>query len=128
MPAPEAIVNHAVESLTLPAILRQNLKWRHLAYLVKRHPELRRKFPLHVFWDEDHLWTTAALVGVLGARQSRVLLALAAPYALRSARRRGPGRRARVIALAEMPGQAIRQVAEVVGLAAASVRHRTLVL
>jgi hypothetical protein len=126
--APRALVYHAVESHTLPGILRQNLKWRHLAYLAKRHPEFRREFPLRVFWDEDHLLTTAALVGVLGARRTPLLLALAVPYARKSARRRGSGPRGRVIALAEMPGQAVRQVAEVAGLVAGSIRHRTLLL
>jgi GT2 family glycosyltransferase len=127
-PAPDAIVNHAVESHTLPGIVRQNLKWRHLAYLAKRHPEMRRDFPLRVFWDEDHLWTTAALVGVVGARRHPALLLLAVPYVRRSLGRRGRGKRARAIAAAEMPGQAVRQVAEVVGLAAGSVRHRTFLL
>jgi glycosyltransferase involved in cell wall biosynthesis len=126
--APEAIVNHSIESHTLPGILRQNLKWRHLAYLAKRHPEIRAEFPLGIFWDADHLRTTGALLGVIGARRSPVLLALAAPYARHSLRRRGRGRRARTIAAAEMPGQAVRQVAEVLGMVAGSVRHRTLIL
>lgn len=127
-PAPDAIVNHAVESHTLPGIVRRNLKWRHLAYLAKLHPEMRRSFPLRVFWDVEHLWTTAALLGLLGARRRRPLLALAAPYALRSSRRRGRQPRRRAIAVAELPGQAIRQAAEVLGLAAGSVRHRTFLL
>jgi GT2 family glycosyltransferase len=126
--APDAIVNHAVESHTLPGIVRQNLKWRHLAYLAKRHPEMRRGFPLRVFWDADHLRTTAALVGVVGARRHRALLALGVPYVVHSVGRRGRGKRARAIAAAEMPGQAVRQVAEVAGLAAGSLRHRTFVL
>ncbi len=126
--APEAIVNHAVESHTLPGILRQNLKWRHLAYLVKRHPELRRELTLGVFWDADHLWASVALAGLIAASRNRGLIVLTAPYALRASRRRGPGRRARAVAVAELPGQAVRQFAEVLGLAAGSVRHRTLVL
>lgn len=126
--APEATVNHAIESYSLVGILRQNLKWRHLAYLVKRHPELRAQMPLRVFWDSEHLWTTVALVGVLGAPYRRTLLALIAPYVVRSAGRRGPGMRSRGVALAEIPGQAVRQGAEVLGLAVGSVRHRTLVL
>jgi glycosyltransferase involved in cell wall biosynthesis len=126
--APDAIVNHAVESHTLPGIVRQNLKWRHLAYLAKLHPEMRRDFPLRVFWDVDHLWTTAALVGLVGARRNRGLLALAAPYALRASRRRGREPRRRALAVAEMPGQAVRQLAEVLGLAVGSVRHRTFLL
>jgi GT2 family glycosyltransferase len=112
--APEAVAYHAVESHTLPGIVRQNLKWRYLAYLVSRHPEFRRTMPLRLFWDEEHLWTATAMVGVLGA--------------VRSSRRRGRSRQGRVTAIAEMPGQAVRQAAEVLGMAAGSVRHRTLVL
>jgi GT2 family glycosyltransferase len=127
-PAGDAIVNHAVESHTLPGILRQNVKWRHLAYLAKRHPKLRRRFPLGVFWDEEHLWTTLALAGVLGSRRRPGLAALALPYVLRASHRRGPGWRARAVSLAELPGQAVRQLAEVAGMAAGSVRHRTFLL
>jgi glycosyltransferase involved in cell wall biosynthesis len=126
--APDAVVNHAIESHTLPGIVRQNLKWRHLAYLARQHPEIRDTFPLRVFWDADHLRTTAALAGVLGAARSRPLLALAAPYVVHSMNRRGTAPRSRAITAAEIPGQAVRQVAEVAGLAAGSVRHRTLVL
>ena len=126
--AGDAIVNHAVLSYTLPGILRENLKWRHLAYLVRRHPELRPALTLRVFWDDEHAWTALALAGVLGATRRRALLALAAPYILRGLRRRGPEPRQRAIAALELPGQAIRQSAEVAGLLAGSVRHRTLVL
>ena len=56
------------------------------------------------------------------------MLALAAPYAIRASRRRGTAPRRRAIALADMPGQAVRQAAEVVGLAAGSLRHRTFLL
>lgn len=126
--APAATVNHAVESHTLPGIIRQNLKWRHLAYLAKRHPEFRGEFPLRIFWDDDHLRTTLALAGLAAAPRARALLALALPYALHAAGRRGRGPRARLIALAEMPGQFARQAAEVAGLAAGSIRHRTVVL
>jgi len=126
--APGAVVHHAIESHTLPGILRQNLKWRHLAYLVGRHPELRRVLTLGVFWDADHLWVSVAAAGLAGSRRARPLALLAAPYAVRAARRRGPGRRARAIAVAELPGQAVRQLAEVAGLAAGSARHRTLLL
>jgi hypothetical protein len=126
--APDAIVNHAIESFTLPGILRENLKWRHLAYLAKRHPEVRRELELGVFWDADHLWGTVALAGLVGALWRPRLGALAFPHALRAAGRRGPGRRARALAVAELPGQTVRQIAEVMGLAAGSVRHRTLLL
>ena len=123
-----AVVNHAVEAHTLPGILRQNVKWRHLAYLVKRHPEFRRELTWRIFWDGDHLLTAAAMAGVVGGRRHRLLLLLAAPYVRRSLARRGRGARARTVAAAELPGQAVRQAAEVVGLAAGGVRHRTPIL
>jgi glycosyltransferase involved in cell wall biosynthesis len=126
--APGAIVDHAVESHTLPGIVRQNWKWRHLAYLVKRHPEFRREMPLGLFWDREHLLTTAALAGLLGARRHPALLALALPYAARATRRRGPEPRRRALALAELPGQLVRQGVGVAGMAAGAVRHRTPVL
>jgi glycosyltransferase involved in cell wall biosynthesis len=126
--ARRAVVNHAVESHTLPGMVRENLKWRHLAYLVKRHPEVRRDLCLRVFWNADHLAMTLAVAGVAGAARDRRALALTAPWAVRASRRRGAGARARATALAELPGQSVRQLAEVAGLAAGSVRHRTLLL
>jgi GT2 family glycosyltransferase len=122
--APDAVVNHAIESFSLPGIVRENLKWRHLAYLARRHPELRRDLELGVFWDSDHLWGSVALAGLLGALWSPWSTALVAPYALRATRRSGRPD----VALAELPGQLVRQIAEIVGLAAGSVRHRTLLL
>ena len=128
LPAHDAVVNHAVESHTLPGIVRQNFKWRHLAYLVKHHPELRRTFPAGIFWDPQHLQTFAALTGLALARRHPAFLLLAGPYASTAWRRRGRGPRARATALIEVPGQATRQVAELVGLVVGSVRHRTVLL
>jgi glycosyltransferase involved in cell wall biosynthesis len=126
--APEAVAYHAIESHTLPGIIRQNLKWRHLAYLVKLHPEIRRELTLRVFWDGEHLAVTAFLAGLAGARRHPLLLALAGPYVARVSRRRGPGLRSRAMALADLPGATVRQGAEVAGLAAGSLRHRTWLL
>jgi glycosyltransferase involved in cell wall biosynthesis len=129
VPAADAVVNHAVEAHSLPGIVAQNLKWRHLAYLVKRHPEFRRRLVLGVFWDVEQLWVTVAALGMLGAATGRRrLLALALPHAVALSGRRGRGAPGRGLALLELPGQAIRQLAEVAGLAAGSVRHRTVVL
>ncbi len=128
VPASDAVVYHAVESHTLPGILRQNLKWRHLAYLVKRHPEFRSRLPLGLFWDADHLRTTAAVVGMLGARRRPALALLAAPYLRRALARRGGTPAQRAVAGLELPGQAVRQLAELGGMLAGSVRHRTLIL
>jgi GT2 family glycosyltransferase len=126
--APGAVVYHAVEAHSLAGILRQNLKWRHLAYLAKQHPEMRREFPLGIFWDAEHVRTTLAIAGVLLGFRRRALLALTLPYIAHGLGRRGSGKRDRAIALAELPGQAVRQVAEVAGMAAGSVEHGTLLL
>ena len=126
--APGALAYHAVESHSLPGILRQNLKWRYLAYLVKQHPEFRRHLVLGVFWDMEHLTVTAAAAGVAGATRNRAALMLAVPYVVRAMNRRGPGWKSRTIAAGELPGAAVRQFAEVLGMAAGSVEHRTLLL
>lgn len=126
--APEAVVYHAIESFTLPGILRQNLKWRHLAYLVKRHPEFRRELTLRLFWDEEHLLVIAATLGLAVARKRPAFGLLALPYVARAAARRGRRPRQRATALLEIPGQAVRQLAETVGMAIGSARHRTALL
>ena len=128
VPAAGAVAYHAIESHPLPGIVRQNLKWRHLAYLLRNHPEFRRELSLGVFWDVHHARAAGALAGLAGARVHPLLGGLALPWAAWAWSRRGKGPKARAIALAEAPGQLARQGAEVIGLAAGSVRHRTLVL
>lgn len=128
VPAPDAVVYHAVESHPLPSIIRQNWKWRHLAYLVKNHPEFRREMPLGLFWDDHHLRVTAAAVGVSAARRHPLLLGLAAPYVAQVLGRRGRGAGNRAAGLLDLPGAAVRQLAEVAGLAIGSARNRTFVL
>ena len=126
--ARRAVVHHAIESHTLPGMLRENLKWRHLAYLVKRNPEVRRDLTLGHFWDVDHLAVTVGMAGLAASLRLRPLALLFLPYAVRATRRRGRGPRGTFTALAELPGQTVRQFAEVLGMAAGSVRHRTFLL
>jgi glycosyltransferase involved in cell wall biosynthesis len=128
--ARRAVVNHAVESHTLPGILRQNLKWRYLAYLVKRNPQVRRDLFLRVFWDRDHLLVTIGVAGLARAvaRRRPAPALLYVPYAWSATRRRGRRLRGTTTALVELPGQTLRQFAEVLGMAAGSIRHRTFLL
>jgi hypothetical protein len=128
VPEPHAVVFHAIESLTLPGIVRRKLHRRDWAYALGRNPELRSNLTLRLFLTEDHLRITAALVGLAGARMRPWLAALAVPYALQASRRRGSGRKARVMALAEVPGQGVREAADMLAMATGSVRYRTLVL
>ena len=125
--AHEAKVFHAVESHSLPGIVRQNLKWGHLPHFVAQHPEFRAHMPLRIFWDAEHLRTTGLMVALAGARRHPAALAAGLPYVRHAMRRRGGGRR-RLIAAAEIPGQAVRQIAEVVVMAYGGVRSRTPVL
>jgi glycosyltransferase involved in cell wall biosynthesis len=126
--APDAVVNHAIEALTLPGMIRSAAKWRYLVYVVSRHPELRRELVLGVFWEREHLEVLLALAGALGARRRPALALLALPYVRHAGRRRGPRLAERLVAAAELPGQAVQELAELATMAAGSVRFRTLVL
>jgi hypothetical protein len=126
---PAAVVNHAVEAHTLPEFIRRNLRWRHLAYVVARHPSLRSDCALGVFWKPSHLTVLLALAGVAGARRAPAAAPLLAlPYLIPELMRRG-GRPVDIaVAAAEVPGRAVNELAEVIAMAAGSARYRTLVL
>jgi len=126
--APDVVVNHAVEAHTLPGFVRRNLRWRHLAYVVKRHPVLRRDCLLGVFWKDGHLRVALALTGLAGWRRRPALAALALPYVLPELGRRGARPVDVAVAVLELPGRAVNEFAELSAMAAGSLRHRTLVL
>ncbi len=126
--APDAIVNHAIEALTLPGMVRSAYKWRYLAYVLARHPELRRECVLGVFWEPEHLEVLLALAGAVGARRRPVLALLALPWLRREGRRRGTRLPERLVAAAELPGRTVQELAEVATMASGSVRFRTFVL
>jgi cellulose synthase/poly-beta-1,6-N-acetylglucosamine synthase-like glycosyltransferase len=48
--APDALIYHAVEALSFREKVRSNQKWQHLAYIVKLHPELRRRCCMRIWW------------------------------------------------------------------------------
>jgi GT2 family glycosyltransferase len=126
--ARDAVVNHAVEAHTLPRFVARNLRWRHLAYVVGRHPSLRRDCLLGVFWKPSHLTLLIALAGVAGARRAPALALLSLPYLVPELRRRGTRPQDVAVAAAEVPGRAVNELAEVLTRVAGSARHRTLVL
>jgi GT2 family glycosyltransferase len=126
--APSAVVNHAVEAHVLPRFIQLNTRWRHLAYVVKRHPGLRRDCTLGVFWKEEHARVVLAAAGLAGARRRPPLAALALPYVLGELGRRGRRPVDMAVAALELPGRAVNELAEVLTMAAGSIRHRTLVL
>jgi GT2 family glycosyltransferase len=124
---PEAVVYHAVEAYALPQAIKLARKWGPIAYLVKRHPQLRREhgYPLRVFWRDTHFQLLLAAIGL--ARRGP-WLALAIPYVQRKATRRGTTKRDIAAGLIELPGQVAIDTVELVTMAEASARHRTLVL
>src|SRR5439155_794629 len=74
--APEVLTYHAVEATTLPARLRETWRWQHLAYIVRRHPQLREQMPLRLFWKPSHAYLIPALAGLGLARRHPLLAAL----------------------------------------------------
>jgi GT2 family glycosyltransferase len=126
--APDARVFHAVEAYSLAGAVRLAFKWRHLAYVVRRHPEVRGWFALRVFWREAHLRLCLALAGALLARRHPLAAALCLPYLRERLGVHGRGVPARLRAARELPGRAAVDLAEIAAMVAGSARYRTFVL
>jgi GT2 family glycosyltransferase len=126
--APGALVFHAVESYPLPRMLALNAKWADTALLVKRHPQLRRRYTLGIFWRVSHFKLSLALLGVTLGRRHAPLAALALPYVRDALETRGTHARGRVAAAAELPGRVTVDLFEMLTLIRGSWRYRTIVL
>ena len=128
VPAPDALAYHAVEAYNLPDAIRLNLKWQHLAFVIKRHPELRDGFEHGVFWRRSHRDLALLLAGVVLARRLPPALLLAGPWTYRRVTRRGRHKRALAAGVAELPGAFVVDLAEIATMCWGSARYRTLVL
>jgi GT2 family glycosyltransferase len=127
--APEVLTHHAVEAGSLRGKLRTVPRWRGLALVVRRHPEVRRHLVGGIFWRASHALLPVAALGLLRARRTHGLSLLAAvPYVLAARGSYGPGARGQARALAEVPGRAAVDAAEIVALARGSLEQRTLIL
>jgi GT2 family glycosyltransferase len=126
--APDALVYHCIEGYTLIGALRLARKWEAIAYLVKLHPEVRRSFPLRIFWRATHLRLMLAALGLGMARRHPVLAMLTLPYINYALRQRGTHLSARVVSCVELPGRVAVDALELAVLIRGSIRHRTLVL
>ena len=126
--APDARVFHAVESYSLPGAIKLNFKWQHLAFIIKRHPELRSHFTNHIFWRRSHRDLALLLAGLVAARWLPPALLMGTPWVYRRLTRRGTYKRALVVGVVEMPGRLVVDLAEMVTMCMGSVRYRTLVL
>ncbi len=116
---PDALVHHAVRAVRFPHHLRSLWRWRGLALVVRRHPQLRSLMPGRVFWKDSHPPALLALVGLLLGLRRRRLLLLAVPLVARRWLERGP-RFGTQLAVADL--------AEVSVVLAGSVRHRSVLL
>ena len=126
--APELLTYHAVEPMSLGRRLRTAWRWGDLAYLVRRHPGLRRECYFRVFWRLEHAWLVLGLAGAAGARRRPALALLALPWIARRMPAYGPSPRGRLRALSELPSRVLIDLVEVAALARGSARHRTLFL
>ncbi len=125
---PDAKVFHSVDAYALPDAIKLNLKWRHLAFVIKRHPELRRHFTNRVFWRRSHRDVVLLSLGVLLYSRLPVAVLLGTPWVYRRLTRRGPGRRALFVGAVELPGALVVDLAEVATMCWGGAKYRTLML
>jgi glycosyltransferase involved in cell wall biosynthesis len=126
--APDAVVNHAVETYSLRGMMRLSMKWQHLPNTVSRHPSIRDQYRYGIFWRPSHAELTAALLGmaVFGRRRWAPLLFLPYLRHFLPLARTPPHRWPRLVA--EVPTRVVIDLTEFVALARGSVRYRTLFL
>ncbi len=117
-----------MDAYSLPEAIKLNLKWRHLAFVIKRHPQLRRHFTHRVFWRRSHRDIVLLLVGAALASRLPAAMLLGLPWVYGRLTKRGRHRRALVAGALEMPGGFVVDLAEVATMCWGSVRYRTLIL
>ncbi len=127
---PDAVVCHAVHTMSLPGAVANAWRRRELPATLSRHPELRRELQGRVLWRASHAWLPVAGAGLALARSRRSALPalLALPWAISALPPRGASLRGRARAMSELPGRLVLDAAEVTALAWGSIRHRTLLL
>lgn len=132
--ADTAVVHHDVRASNWLTQVRETTHWHSLPLAVAKHPPLRQRLHLGVFWRRTHLPAIAAVAGLTAAatmrgRQARcAAAAFALPYvATRLVSEPLPyvGPKRRVLLL---PAALTIDLAEIVVLLGGSVRHRSLML
>jgi glycosyltransferase involved in cell wall biosynthesis len=118
---------HAVYDLGLLGYIRGVGRWGDLALLFKRHPSLRERLTLGVFWKRTHALLPIALAGLVLRRRNSLWTVLIIPWAVQWEPRHG-GPKGRVRHLLELPGWALIDLSEMVALTRGSIRHRSVLL
>jgi GT2 family glycosyltransferase len=125
---PGALVYHAIVPLSMAEKIRSQVKWQHLAYVVKKNPELRDWCTWRIWWKDEHLGAVLALIAIAGARRRPWMLAGTLPYLRIERRRHGPSKRQQLRSMRELPAHFVVELAEVATFVAGSVRYRTVLL
>jgi glycosyltransferase involved in cell wall biosynthesis len=126
--ASNALVYHAIDPLSLIEKIRSQYKWQHLAYVVKRNPQLREWCAMRVWWKDEHLDAVVALMALAGARRRPWMLLGLYPYFRIERYRHGTAKRQQLRAIREMPAHWVVEMAEVGTFLVGSVRYRTVLL
>jgi glycosyltransferase involved in cell wall biosynthesis len=124
----DAVVYHGIDVLSLTGKIRSQVKWQHLAYVVKRHPQLRERCDWGIWWKPEHLRATVSLVALAGAPRRPWMLVGVIPYVRLERWRHGPSKRQQLRSIRELPSHFLVELAEVATLVAGSVRYRTVLL
>lgn len=126
--ADAALVWHAVNPRSLGRALTEAFSRDTVPAVVSRHPRQRSALYLGLFARHAHGRLLLAALGAATLRRRPALaLLLAAPYASRY-RNRERGLRGQLRGFMQLPARIPVDAAEVVAMARASIRHRTLVL
>jgi GT2 family glycosyltransferase len=126
--APDAVVYHAVDTFSLPGLVRFNSRWQTLALVMKRHPEARRELAYGLFWKPRHALLLAAAAGLALSRHRPLFALLAVPYVRDAMPTHGAGPLGRARSCVQLAGRAVVDASELSAMVRGSVRHGTLIL
>jgi glycosyltransferase involved in cell wall biosynthesis len=127
--APEVLTYHAIVETTFLRRLRGIWRWQDLPILLKRHPAIRRQFPLWIFWKRTHVWLPFFGAGVyLGQRRGLQWTLLCLPWLVHGMPRHGTNPRGRYRNFLELPSRLTVDVTEFAALTVGSVKHRSMLL
>lgn len=126
--APKVVTYHACVEVGVWDTLRGRMRWSDLPLLLKRHPELRKEFPMNYFWKRTHVWLIVFFAGVKLSKRSWFFNALCVPWLVHATPKHGNDPRGRFRNVSELPLRMAIDLAEMIALARGSVRYRTLFL
>jgi GT2 family glycosyltransferase len=123
--APEVHTYHAVIELSLARLVRNHWRWHDLPHLIVKHPEMRRHFPMWIFWKRTHVWAPFFVAGVALMKRNQAWAVLCVPWVVHAAPKHGTNPRGRYREVLDLPSRLLIDAIEMVALARGSIRHRT---